>query len=156
MWCVLDRRHWSNFLKRPWRDRLLVLEAVFWLCTARVSLAAVEFARIGRHIGPLQSPSLNAEADPSTRAVGLRVAWAIDRAARVLPLRLVCLPRALAAWKMLQLRGVASRVHCGAAKNATGAMLTHVWVEARGVEITGYPTAHEYVEIGYYSRASSS
>lgn len=152
MWCALDRRRWSNFRKRPGRDRLLVLEAMFWLCAARLALATVEFARIGRHIGPLQRPSLCGEADPSTRALGLKTAWAIDRAAAILPLRLVCLPRALAAWQMLHRRGIASRVHFGAARDATGAMLTHVWVEARGVEITGYPTAHEYVEIGYYAR----
>jgi hypothetical protein len=125
---------------------------MLWLCVARLLLATVEFARIGRHIGPLQSPSPCAEPDRPALLVGQKVRWAVDQAAAVLPLRLVCLPRALAAWQMLKLRGIPARVHFGAAKDEKGTMLTHVWLEARGVEITGYPIAHEYVEIGYYAR----
>ena len=85
--------------------------------------------------------------------VACEISWAIDRSSRLLPVRLVCLPRALAAWQMLHLRGIWGRVHWGASRNPERAtLITHAWVDVCGIEVTGYPEAHHCVEIGFLAR----
>lgn len=144
---------WHKFHGLSWRRRSLLFEAAFWLILARIALAVVSFPRIARHIGRLHAP-VDVHADSNQdRAVAREVSWAIDRSARLLPVRLVCLPRALAAWQMLHLRGIWSRVHCGASRDPERtALITHAWVDVCGVEVTGYPAAHHCVEIGFFAR----
>jgi hypothetical protein len=53
---------------------------------------------------------------------------------------------------MLRRRGILGRVHFGASRASSQAGLgTHAWVEACGVEVTGYPEAHNCVEIGFFN-----
>ncbi|HEY4051539.1 MAG TPA: lasso peptide biosynthesis B2 protein [Acidobacteriaceae bacterium] len=146
-------RLWRKFRGLSWRRRSLLLEAAFWLTVARLAGVFVCFPRIARHIGCLHAPA-DLRADPSQdRTVAREISWAIDRSARLLPVQLVCLPRALAAWQMLHLRGIWSRVHCGALRDPERATLTtHAWVDACGVEVTGYPEAHHCVEIGFFAQ----
>jgi hypothetical protein len=35
---------------------------------------------------------------------------------------------------------------------ARAALRTHAWLDTCGVEITGYPEAHDCVEVGYLTR----
>jgi hypothetical protein len=144
---------WYKFSDLSWRRRSLLLEAAFWLIVARSAVAFVCFPRIAHHIGRLHAPIDLQTNSNQDWAVAREVSWAIDRSARLLPLRLVCLPRALAAWQMLHLRGIWSRVHCGALRDPERTTLTtHAWVDACGVEVTGYPEAYHCVEIGFFAQ----
>ena len=51
------------------------------------------------------------------------------------------LPQAMAARMMLQRRGVPSVLHFGAAKSTGPSLNTHAWLEATGVEVTGFPVS---------------
>lgn len=143
---------WRRFRRLPRSRRLLLLEAALWLAAARLALLLVPFPHIGRYLGELRPPVRDG-GPPEGDAMAGVVAWAIDRAARVLPFRVVCLPRALAGWQMLHCRRIAGRVHFGASRDAAGAALrTHAWLDAGGVEVTGYPEARRCVEIGFLAR----
>jgi hypothetical protein len=146
-------RLWRKFRGLSRKRRLLLLETAFWLAVARLAVAFVCFRRIARHIGHLRAPA-DLRADSSQdQAVAREISWAIDRSARLLPVRLVCLPQALAAWQMLHLRGIGSRGHFGVSRDPERATLTtHAWVDACGVEVTGYPEAHHCVEIGFFAQ----
>jgi hypothetical protein len=148
----LNRRLWTKARRLSMPDRLLVVEAIGWLCVARLSIRLLPFVWIGRHIGRWHPPAAATHDDPRTKAIAARITWAIDRGGRVLPLRFVCLPRALAAWQMLKLRGIPGRLHFGAVRTGEGPLQSHAWLDAGGVEVTGYPIAREYVEIGFYQR----
>jgi hypothetical protein len=146
-------RLWRKFRGLSWRRRSLLLEAAFWLVVARFALVLVCFPRIARYIGYLYAPADLQTGSSQDRAGARDISWAIDRSAGLLPVRLVCLPRALAAWQMLHLRGIRSRVHCGASRDRLQArLITHAWVDACGVEVTGYPEAHQCVEIGFFAK----
>lgn len=136
-----------------WRRRFLLVEAAFWLVVARFALRLVWFPLIARYIGRLHSPGDPRSGSSKHRTVAREISWAINRSSRFLPIRLVCLPRALAAWQMLHVRGIWSCVHCGASHDPEhAALITHAWVDVCGVEVTGYPEAHHCVEIGFFAR----
>jgi len=146
-------RLWRRFRRLPGGRRLLLLEAAFWLTAARLAILLVPFPRIARYLGELHPPAREPDRFLREAAAARGVSWAIERSAPFLPFRVVCLPRALAGWQMLHRRRIVSRVHFGAARDAAGAKLrAHAWLDADGVEVTGYPEAHNCAEIGYLAR----
>jgi hypothetical protein len=147
------RRPWRRFLELSPHQRLLVLEAAIRLTAARLAILAIPFPRIAKRLGRLNPPHPQSNPAPGRETDALEVAWAIDRAARILPFNLVCLPRALAGYRMLSRRGIPGRLHFGASRSQEKSSLnTHAWLDACGVEVTGYPEAHNCVELGYYAQ----
>ena len=74
----------------------------------------------------------------------------MTRSARYLPFKAVCLPQAMAARVMLKRRGVASVMHFGAARGQDKPLDAHAWLDAAGVEVTGYPVAINFTEIARF------
>jgi hypothetical protein len=154
------RYFFRRLVRLPAWKLLLLVEASFWLIVARLALLVMPFPRIGRYLGTLQGPSADCalpDAEQVRRVV--RIGRAVDTAADHSPLPLVCLPRALAGWKMLHRRGIVSRLHFGAVPKSAAsdpALLTHAWLSSSGVEVTGYPVAYGCVELGYYARELNS
>jgi len=138
------------------RRRALILEAAFWLLVARVALLIVPFPRLARRIGDFVAPSdervtrawQGCSADDAL--VAEEIGWATVAAARHVPFKAVCLPQAMAARIMLRRRGVASVLHFGAAKGKEKAIDAHAWLDAAGVEVTGYPVAAQFAEIACF------
>ena len=112
-----------------------------------------QFSSIAKYLGRLRPPELQVRGDGNGLTVAEEISWAVECSARLLPFRVVCLPQALAGWQMLQLRRVPGRLHLGAAQGQGGkTLLTHAWLDACGVRITGYPVGRDCVEIGYFER----
>jgi hypothetical protein len=137
-------------------DWVLLSEAAICLALARLALRFVPFERIGRRLGVFVSPQEArargaAPTDP-TRAARLaeRVGWAVRAAARHVPFAAVCLPQAIAARMMLRRRGVASVLHFGVAKGTGEPFDAHAWLDAAGVEVTGFPVAGAFTELGCF------
>jgi len=150
----LTRRLLVRFGEVGPRRRALVAEAVLHLLAARIALAIVPFPklarRIGRFVPPEEAPCL--QETPTAQHVqhATDVGWAVTRAAHYLPFSAVCLPQAMAAHAMLRRRGVASVMHFGAAKGEEKPLDAHAWLDAAGVEVTGYPVAENFVEIACF------
>jgi hypothetical protein len=138
------------------RRRLLLVEAVLCLVAARLALLFVPFPQLARRLGTFVSP-----ADPRTmrvttggvdeqRRLAQDIGWAVTRSARYLPFRAVCLPQAMAARVMLKRRGVASVMHFGARRGTEKPIDAHAWLDAAGVEVTGYPVGRGLAEIACF------
>lgn len=133
-----------------------MIEAVLRLLWARILLVAVPFPRLARRLGDFVPPSdarvLKAAhtSDPNHVLLARQVGWAVTRAARYAPFKAVCLPQAMAARAMLARRGVASVMHFGAAKGAEKPLDAHAWLNAVGVEVTGYPVGANFAEIACF------
>ena len=87
--------------------------------------------------------------------VAEEVGWAVTRAARHVPFNAVCLPQAMAARIMLKRHGVDSVLHFGAriGQDKIGQdkpIDAHAWLDAAGVEVTGYPVANTFAEIACF------
>jgi hypothetical protein len=132
---------------------LLLIEAAICLSVARLALLLLPFPQIATYLGELRPPSPQPSTLSPERGIARDIGWAIESASRILPFRAVCLPRALAAWQMLHSRRVPSRLHFGASKaHPNSAFATHAWLDAGGIEVTGYPEANHFVELGYFTR----
>jgi len=150
------RRLLRRFAQVGNRHRGLVLEAVLCLLAARLGLIFVPFPTLARRLGTFVPPN-----DPramATRAggsleharVAAEIGWAVTRSARYVPFKAVCLPQAMAARVMLKRRGVKSVMHFGAAKGQEKPIDAHAWLDAAGVEVTGYPVAANFAEIACF------
>ena len=135
-------------------QRVLLIEASVFLLVARLLLVFVPFRYIVRAMGGFLPPTPKSHIilrrSPSEDIeLAREISCAIKRAVRYVPFRAVCLPQAMAARRMLALRGVPSIIHFGATRNlAEGTPLeTHAWLSAQGVEVTGYPLAYDCTEI---------
>lgn len=142
-----------RFAQIDGRRRALGAEAVLCLALARLGLFVLPFPTLARRLGTLTAPR-DAHAQTSHRpddaTVARDVGWAVTRAARYLPFRAACLPQALAARWMLQRRGVASVLHFGAIDGPAAGIKAHAWLDAAGVDVTGYPVAADCAEIACF------
>jgi hypothetical protein len=145
-----------RFAQLSLRHRALVIEAVACLAAARLGLVALPFPRLARHLGAAMTPrearalAVSIPASPQAVRIAEDVGWAVTRAARYLPFRAVCLPQAMAARMMLARRGVASMLHFGAATDGDGRVIAHAWLDATGVEVTGYPVPPAFAEVACF------
>jgi len=137
-------------------SRSLLAEAVVCLLVARLALIFIPFPRLARHLGTFVPPTsarasqMQTEATAEQMRLAEEIGWAVTRAARYVPFKAVCLPQAMAARVMLKRRGVASVMHFGAAKGVDKPLDAHAWLDAAGVEVTGYPVAKNFAEIGCF------
>jgi hypothetical protein len=142
------------------RRRVLAAEAVAWLLLARLALVFIPFGRLSRHLGtflpPAEARAVQARGQPTQDQAHLaaEVGWAVTRSARYVPFKAVCLPQAMAARVMLKRRGVRSVLHLGAARGTEMPLDAHAWVDAAGVEVTGYPVAEGFAEIACFGQKS--
>jgi hypothetical protein len=136
--------------------RALVVEAVACLLGARLTLVFVPFPRVARRLGTFVSPADSRVLDARSpgpdahRRLAEQVGWAVTCAARSVPFRAVCLQQAMAARIMLGRRGVRSVLHFGATAGGRRPFDAHAWLDAGGVQVTGYPLAIQAVEIASF------
>jgi hypothetical protein len=150
----LIRRLLLRFGQIGRRRRTLVAEAVLCLLAARLALLFVPFPRLARRLGrfvpPDQAQGLGTASTTQAVQAATDIGWAVTRAARYVPFKAVCLPQAMAAQAMLRRRGVASVMHFGAARGTEKLLDAHAWLDAAGVEVTGYPVAESFAEIACF------
>jgi hypothetical protein len=133
----------------------LLVEATLWLLAARLLLATIPFRTLARRLGTFVPPAdLRAAQGQSGSGTGhaplaREVGWAVATAARHTPFRAVCLPQAIAARMMLRRRGVPSVMHFGAIKDGDR-LDTHSWLDAAGIEVTGFPVSRHFTEIACF------
>jgi len=152
----LIRRPLYRFGQIDNRRRALVIEAVACLLLARLALVFIPFPRLARRLGTFVPPTdpraahAKTVTTPDQAIVAADIGWAVTRAARHVPFKAVCLPQAMAARVMLKRRGVSSVMHFGAAKGRTRPLDAHAWLDAAGVEVTGYPIAESFAEVACF------
>jgi hypothetical protein len=152
----LIRRLLHRFAQVGNQRRRLLAEAVLSLLVARLSLIFVSFSQLAPRFGTLMAPTddriakVNGIAHAEQTFLAQEVSWAVTRVARYMPFKAVCLQQAMAASSMLRRRGVPSVLHFGAARGATKPLDAHAWLDAAGVEVTGYPVEERLAEIACF------
>ena len=126
------------------RERtLLAVRAATWLVIASVAVARFPFlAAIRLGCIPLgHGPSLSLE----------NAVWAIEAAARRIPLRTKCIEKGIALQHLLRASGFNAILHYGARLNTqTGKLEAHVWVTVNDHSIIGGAEAMGFARIASF------
>ena len=131
--------------RTDWR---LLLEASGALLLARVRLRFRPFKSL---VATLEDGAPRRHAVPADI---VKVRWAVECAARNLPLSLTCLPQAFAASWMLLRRGGRPVFHYGVAKTEDGDFEAHAWVEQNGRPVVGYLVASRFTPLATFPQES--
>lgn len=126
----------ARILARPRSDWALLGEAVWMAVSARLALWLLPFARVAAGLGHPHAETLKT-LSPEQAALARRVGWSVRATGRYLPLRLVCLPQAVAAQRMLARRGIPATLYLGVALGKRHPMTAHAWLRAGRVVVTG-------------------
>ncbi len=143
----------GKFLGRSSEDRALFGEALFLLGWWKVLVSLVPFRKLAPRLGRLQaetSPSIS----PEERKVAVQISWAVQAAARHVPLGFVCLPQAIAAQHMLRRRGIASTLYLGVAPDRANAaaIQAHAWLRAGDKIVTGEHEAAHHEKLASFAQ----
>ena len=124
----------------------LLAESLVVLTLARVALRVLP----ARKVLAWQTKSVRTTGSDAEKARHRQqVAWAVDVVAKRAPVAFVCFPRCLAVSYLLRTRGVASRLHYGAAREG-GHLVTHTWLESGGEVLVGGEVKAAYATLAVY------
>jgi len=139
-------------VRAVWRGRRFVVEACIRLLLVRLTLLTMPLkkqADLRSFSGSRGESRLPSREVTQVELQQIRaVSWAVTKSAVRLPIGARCLAQALVARAMLRRRGIDSTMHFGVARPDTATFEAHAWLEAAGVEVTGYPVSPQLHEIG--------
>lgn len=131
-----------KFLALSFARQRLLLEACCFLLLARIALWTLSFSRL---MTSLHGRSGSARGSALAHVREIR--WAVEAAAHHVPVSLTCLPQALAAAWMLQIRGHAPGLVYGV--SAAG-FAAHAWVELEGMPVVGHRAADGFTVLARF------
>lgn len=113
------------------RELPILLRAAVLVCTVRLALWIVPFARLRRVVASLAHVRLR----PASRYSAEQLSWAVRAVSRYVP-RATCLTQALVLHILLRQEGLQSRIQVGVSKDA-GRFEAHAWVESQDQVVIG-------------------
>jgi hypothetical protein len=142
-------RSLRRYLRCPWGERLLLLEALACLGLARLAVLSLPCRWLFPLLG--QRRHETAAADTPTLHPTLRaVARAVAATSRRTPWESACLVQAIAAKLMLKRRGIPSTLHLGVAKEDSRFM-AHAWLRSGSFMLTGGAGRQRYTTISTFA-----
>lgn len=116
-------------------DRNLLFRATLMLAATRLALACLPFRSVRRLLRPSPPPALRSPGALSWPVD--RISWAVQAASRRVLGDKPCLAQALVTHRLLTESGYSSDLRIGVAKDDTGGLEAHAWVERQGQTIVG-------------------
>lgn len=128
-----------KLLKLPWRDKLLLLEALVLTGIIRFAILFIPFNKLARIAGKYKEESSQIISDEE-KAITRKISWIVFVVSNRTPWESKCLVRALTAQIMLSTRKVSSTLYLGVARDEEKKLIAHAWLRSGENIITG---AHE-------------
>jgi hypothetical protein len=140
----------SNFIKLPAEEKILSIEAFFFIVAVRLALWLIPFRLFQKFA--VENLSGRARQDETDWAKIKKIARLVGRVNGLLPFT-TCLTQALAALLMIKLSGQESELKIGVAKSGGRKFEAHAWLEKNGRIILGRVPEHErYVTLNFYPK----
>lgn len=137
-----------RFVRRPFGQKSLVLEAYALLFVARMAVLALPFKRVLAWSGV---QGVEMEAVEVDRRVLQQVYWAITTASRYGWWNCLCLTQALAAKAMLRRRGLRSTMYLGLTRPGSTKFSAHAWLRCGQTIITGAEGRRQFTVIAKFT-----
>ncbi|MEQ1689503.1 MAG: lasso peptide biosynthesis B2 protein [Sphingopyxis sp.] len=149
------RQRAKTFAQMGLRRHALLAEATAMLLVARIWLLATPFSRIATKLGRLSDAGANDCIERTSQQLDTAkaIGEAVRLAARLVPVRSLCLQQAVAAKLMLRRRGIMGTLHFGVVIDDDGArsIQSHAWLNVDCVRLTGFPVPQRYTEVGQFN-----
>jgi hypothetical protein len=127
------KRYWKKWTSLSHSAKLSFAKACFVLILVKIGLTVLPFSVFRKLFHRFSSSSESKEFSGAQIAESV---WAVDTAANILPMELLCLPRALAA-KYLLKKVPSITLEIGIEVNPRKGFEAHAWVEKNGQVIIG-------------------
>jgi len=115
------------FLLAP-TERRLLLQAEILLAVVRLGLFLLPFQTLCRFLAYLSR--IFPSSTQFKASFSNQVFWSVGTASQYIP-KATCLCQALVARMLLERAGIPCRLHIGVAKNKSGGLEAHAWVESQ-------------------------
>jgi hypothetical protein len=145
---VLTRKT-RAFFSIGWRDKLLLLEALFFTGVARLIMVFIHFDKYKNYIGVYKKETL-LELDLEDYKVIRKISWAIKLGSKYTPWESKCLVQALTAQKMLKRRKIGSTLYLGVNKDENNNMKAHSWLRSGQLIVTGGRYKNDFTEVARF------
>ncbi|NRD76972.1 lasso peptide biosynthesis B2 protein [Bacillus sp. BRMEA1] len=139
-----------NFLKLPWKTKLLLVEAFFNLGRARY-LKRIPFENLALVLG---EPMKETDYSPNEfhKDELIRISRAIYQMSRYTFWESECMVKAIAGMKMLERRHIASTIYFGTAKDEKGALIAHAWLRCGPYYISGAEGMERFTVVAKFAK----
>lgn len=144
---------WHRYRAEPANRRRLLWEALFALSSARLALALLRFKWVATRLGTLGGES-QTQASPAEEKAAQDIGWAVGVLAPRVPWDSRCLAQAIAAYRMLQRRGIDATVYFGVKRSHEEAFTAHAWLRCGSCFVTGGPGHLEYRVLTQFSHTA--
>jgi len=145
-------RRLLKFIRLQMPERMLLIEALACLGTAKIALWVLPFRLIAGRLGMLWTESPT-DVDHDELEAASRVGWAVQTAARNVSWNCRCLEQGLAAKAMLRRRGVSSTLYLGVARRGGEPLEAHAWLRAGEIILTGGGGEDRYTVVSTFGEA---
>lgn len=135
VWWKLLRKSWRRGQALTLTDLWLLGKLATLLLAIRLGLVLLPFQTVRRILA--QAATLPAPGQPPQPQQLARIVWAATVMGRYLLGNKPCLPQALAVQLLYRRQGCPAALQIGVAKDASGRLLAHAWVESGGQIVIG-------------------
>ncbi|GIQ69781.1 hypothetical protein XYCOK13_26050 [Xylanibacillus composti] len=139
-----------TFLSLPMRQKLLYIEAFYFLGWARV-FKMLPFSKVAPALGVYMQETPYTYEDAHVPVI-VDVSRAVRTMSRYTWWESRCLVMAIAAMKMLERRGVACTLYMGTAKDENGRMIAHAWLRSGRRTLTGAEGKERFTVVGKFAK----
>ncbi len=139
-------------------NQIAFVEAYLLLGLLRLAILTLPFKWLTRSLVQCSESDISISSlNGAQREVVALVARAIPRAARFTPWESVCLPQALAAYKMLDRRGISGLFYLGLRKDEGGSepLEAHAWSQAGDVIVSGESGCESFTVVSVFTWGQS-
>lgn len=134
----LNKNHLSNFLKIPFKKKLLFLEVFFYLALMRFLILIIPFKQLAKKMGALSTES-EYVIPTNQQLESILIGKAIRKFSRLTPFRSLCFEQALTCKMMLNRRRISSTIYFGLSKEKFkgNELQAHAWLRSGDIYLTG-------------------
>jgi hypothetical protein len=138
----------AKWNRLDWSQRLVLLEAAWYLAAAQAAVHLLPFRWISPRLGSLGETNIERSITQEQQREAQQVGWAVTALARYFPWDAKCLAQAVAGKWMLQRRDIPSTLYLGVERVHSGEkwLEAHAWLRCGTDIVTGEPQ-HERFKV---------
>jgi Transglutaminase-like superfamily len=115
------------------KERHLLINSFILLALVKLGLLLLSFQTLRLLLANISQPNPKLEQTPLSKII-----WTVNASTNYMPGGAKCLARALTCQVLMKRRGYSPELRIGVAKNETGTLEAHAWVESQGKVVIGY------------------